>query len=165
MEIGNTIPGSGPSQCLSHGSTEYPYSGHQSASESCSVVSDYLWPHGLYSPRNSPGQSTGVGSCSLLQGRRDLPKPGIKPRSPALQADSLPAEPPGKPRKAKSVHIGSGSYWIWEQGKGSPNLSPLTNFGPCLWWSLASSLERVLIVSDPVGSWCPTRLQSKAVGL
>ena len=24
----------------------------------------------------------------------DLPKPGIKPRSPALQADSLPAEPP-----------------------------------------------------------------------
>ena len=27
---------------------------------------------------------------------RDLPDPGIKPRSPALQADSLPAEPPGK---------------------------------------------------------------------
>ena len=26
----------------------------------------------------------------------DLPNPGIKPRSPALQADSLPAEPPGK---------------------------------------------------------------------
>ena len=23
--------------------------------------------------------------------------PGIKPRSPALQADSLPSEPPGKP--------------------------------------------------------------------
>ena len=28
----------------------------------------------------------------------DLPDPGIKPRSPALQADSLPAEPPGKPK-------------------------------------------------------------------
>ena len=27
-----------------------------------------LWPHGLYSPWNSPGQNTGVGSCSLLQG-------------------------------------------------------------------------------------------------
>ena len=26
----------------------------------------------------------------------DLPNPGIKPRSPALQADSLPAEPPGQ---------------------------------------------------------------------
>ena len=27
----------------------------------------------------------------------DLPNPGIKPRSPALQADSLPSEPPRKP--------------------------------------------------------------------
>ena len=26
----------------------------------------------------------------------DLPNPGIKPRSPALQADTLPSEPPGK---------------------------------------------------------------------
>ena len=27
----------------------------------------------------------------------DLPDPGIKPRSPALQADALTSEPPGKP--------------------------------------------------------------------
>ena len=27
----------------------------------------------------------------------DLPNPGIEPRSPALQEDSLPSEPPGKP--------------------------------------------------------------------
>ena len=26
----------------------------------------------------------------------DLPNPGIEPRSPALQADALPSEPPGK---------------------------------------------------------------------
>ena len=32
------------------------------------VESDSLWPHGLYSPWNSPGQNTGVGSLSLLQG-------------------------------------------------------------------------------------------------
>ena len=31
-------------------------------------MSDSLQPHGLYSPSNSPGQNTGVGSCSLLQG-------------------------------------------------------------------------------------------------
>ena len=37
-------------------------------SESCSVVSDSLQTHGLYSPWNSPGQNTGVGSHSLLQG-------------------------------------------------------------------------------------------------
>ena len=38
-----------------------------SSSESCSVVFDSLRPHGLYSPWNSPGQNTGVGSLSLLQ--------------------------------------------------------------------------------------------------
>ena len=37
-------------------------------SESFSVVSNSLWPHGLYNPWNSPGQNTGVGSLSLLQG-------------------------------------------------------------------------------------------------
>jgi len=37
-------------------------------SESRSVVSNSLWPHGLYSSWNSPGQNTGVGSLSLLQG-------------------------------------------------------------------------------------------------
>ena len=34
-------------------------------SESCSVMSDSLWPHELW---NSPGQTIGVGSCSFLQG-------------------------------------------------------------------------------------------------
>ena len=33
-----------------------------------SVMSDSLWPNGLYSPWNSPGQNTGLGSLSLLQG-------------------------------------------------------------------------------------------------
>ena len=34
----------------------------------------------------------------------DLPNPGTEPRSPALQVDSLPAEPPGKP---KNTGVGS----------------------------------------------------------
>ena len=37
-------------------------------SESHSVISDSLRPHGLCSPWNSPGQNTGVGNLSLLQG-------------------------------------------------------------------------------------------------
>ena len=36
--------------------------------ESHSVMSESLQRHALYSPRNSPGQNTGVGSISLLQG-------------------------------------------------------------------------------------------------
>ena len=39
-----------------------------SESESCSVISDSLWPYGLYSLWNSPGQNTGVGCHALLQG-------------------------------------------------------------------------------------------------
>ena len=52
-------------------------------------------PHGLYGPWDSPGQNIGMGSFSLLQGI--FPTQGLKPRSPALQVDSLPAEPQGKP--------------------------------------------------------------------
>ena len=40
----------------------------ESESESCSVVSVSLPPHRLYSLWNSPGQNTGVGSLSFLQG-------------------------------------------------------------------------------------------------
>ena len=49
-------------------------------SESHSVVSDSLRPHGLYSPWNSPGQNTGVGSLSLLQGI--FPMQGSNPGLP-----------------------------------------------------------------------------------
>ena len=39
----------------------------------------------------------------------DLPNPGIEPTSPTLQADSLPSEPPGKP---KNTGVGSLSL-LW----------------------------------------------------
>ena len=40
----------------------------ENESESLSVVSNSLQPHGLHTPQNSPGQKTKVGSLSLLQG-------------------------------------------------------------------------------------------------
>ena len=49
-------------------------------SASHSVVSNSLQPHGLYSPWNSPGQNTGVGSLSLLQGI--FPTQGLNPGLP-----------------------------------------------------------------------------------
>ena len=48
--------------------------------ESRPVTSDSLQPHGLYSPWNSPGQNTGVGSLSLLQ--RIFPTQGSNPGLP-----------------------------------------------------------------------------------
>ena len=69
-----------------------PFAIYCSENESCSVVSDSLQPHVfLYSPWNSPGQNTGVGSLSLLQGI--FPTQGSNPGL----LHSLPAEPPGKP--------------------------------------------------------------------
>ena len=108
----------------------------------CSVVSDSLWPHGLYSPWNSLGQNTEVGSLSHLQGifptqglnpgflhcrliffyqlshkgspgilewvtypfSRGSSQPRNQPGSPALQVDSLPVKPQGKP---KNTGVGS----------------------------------------------------------
>ena len=70
------------------------YTQSESENESCSVVSNSLQSHELYSPWNSSGQNTGVGSLSLLQ--EGLPDPGIELGSPALQADSLSAELQGK---------------------------------------------------------------------
>ena len=55
----------------------------QSHHSKCKVKvtqSDSLWPHGLYSPWNSPGQNTGVGNCSLLQGI--FPTQGLNPGLP-----------------------------------------------------------------------------------
>ena len=63
-------------------------------SESRLVVSDSWRPHGLYNQWNSPGQ---ILDWVAFPSPGDLPNLGIEPRSPALQADSLPAEPQGKP--------------------------------------------------------------------
>ena len=59
-----------PGPALGGPRLEKPYSHILSESEieSRSVVSNSLHPRGLYSPWNSPGQNTGVGSLSLLQG-------------------------------------------------------------------------------------------------
>ena len=64
------------------------------------------------SPWNSPGKNTAVGEG-------DLPNPGIEPRSLALQADSLPAEPPGKPK-----NTGVGSLSLLKGLLPNPGIEP-----------------------------------------
>ena len=66
-----------------------------------SVGSDSLRPHGLQPSRllYPWGFSKREYSSGLpCPPPGDLPNPGTKPRSPALQVDSLPSEPSGKPR-------------------------------------------------------------------
>ena len=73
---------------------------------SCSVVSNSLWSpwtvaHQSPLPWGFPRQEYWSG---LPCPPGDLPNPGIKPGSPALQVDSLPSEPRGKP---KNTGVGS----------------------------------------------------------
>ena len=66
-------------------------------------------------------QNTGVSCHSLLHGifltqewnPGHLPNPRTEPRSPALLADSLPAEPPGKPKNTGvgSLSLLQGIFW------------------------------------------------------
>ena len=65
--------------------------------QSCPILCDCM-------DCNLPGSSVhGIFQARILEwlpfpSPGDLPDGGIEPGSPALQADSLPTEPPGKPR-------------------------------------------------------------------
>ena len=50
----------------------------------------------------------------------NLPNPGIKPRSPALQADFLPAEPQEKPKNTGvvSLSLPQGIFLTWKSNWG-----------------------------------------------
>ena len=69
--------------------------------QSCPALFDAMDcnPPGSLVHGDSPGKNIGVGCYAFLLG--DLPDSGIKPRSPALQADSLPSEAAGKPKNVK----------------------------------------------------------------
>ena len=63
-------------------------------------------PPGSLVHGNSPGKNTGIGCHTLLQGI--FPTQGWT-QSPALQVDSLPSEPPGKPKKTRVGPFSRGS--------------------------------------------------------
>ena len=71
-----------------------------------------LQPQGLYSPWNSPGQNTGVGSCSLLQGI--FPIQGSNPSVPHCRRILYRLSHQGSPnikRYLKITHTFSNSMW------------------------------------------------------
>ena len=66
---------------------------------SCSVLSDSAtpWTAACQVPLSMILSQQAYWSGLPFPSPGDLPDPGIKSGSPALQADSLPSEPPGKP--------------------------------------------------------------------
>ena len=79
----------------------------ESGTESRSVVSNSLQPHGLHSPWILQAR---ILKWVSFPSPADLPNPRIEPRSPTLQADSLPAETQGKPK-----NTGLGSLSLLQQ--------------------------------------------------
>ena len=82
-------------------------------SESWSVVSNSLWPHGLY--------STGIFQVRILEWVTfPFPNPGIQSRYLALQSDSLPAEPKGTPNNTGegSLSLLQGIFQTQESNQG-----------------------------------------------
>ena len=78
----------------------------KSENESCSVISDSLQTHGLYSEFSRPEYWSEYPSPSP----GDLSNPWIEPRFPALQVDSLSVDPEGK---LKNTGVGSLSLLQW----------------------------------------------------
>ena len=95
--------------------------------QSCLTLCDLMY----YSP---PGSSV----CEILQARilewvampsfRDPSNPGIEPRFPTLQVDSLPSEPPEKPKNTGvgSLFLLQGIFPAQESNPGLPHC----------WWVL-----------------------------
>ena len=78
-----------------------------------SLIQLFATPGTLYNPWNSPGQNTGVGSCSLLQGI--FPIQGSNPGIPHCRQILYQLEPPGKP---KNTGVGSLSLLQWSSHPG-----------------------------------------------
>ena len=103
-----------------------------------------------------------------------LPNPGIEPRYPALWADSLPSEPPGKPKNTglNSLSLLQGIFPTQELNRGLLHcrhiLYQLSYQGsPAAAAAAAKSLQSCLTLCDPIdgsppGSPIPGILQARS---
>ena len=84
---------------------------NESESAICSVVSDSLRHHGIYSLWNFPGQNTGVGSLTLLQ--RIFPTQELNPCLPLWKWILYQLSHKEIPRTLESLTcpFSSGSFW------------------------------------------------------
>ena len=107
-----------------------------------SVVSDSLWPHRLVAYPDPP--SMGFSRQEYWSGLpfpspEDLPDLGIKPGSPALQADALPSEPPGNYALFDETRRLISVWPIWENPEESAKqcnyCAPALLRSQCAQWS------------------------------
>ena len=116
----------------------------------CAELLHHVWHSAtLWTVAHQAPLSMGILQARILEwvamaSSRGLPYPGIEPRSPALQADSLPSESPGKPVKAIYNKPTANIILIGEKLKAFP-LRSETRQGCSLWPVLFSIVSEVLM--------------------
>ena len=110
-------------------------------------------------PAEPLGKPKNIGVGSPIPSPAHLPNPGIEPESPALQADYLPAELPGKPNKLKKKN--SLAAILRKTQTGLPN-----NQGErkVKWAQGVILVETVGFQIDSVVLICPWELFSESSG-
>ena len=110
-------------------------------------MSDSLQPHGLYSPWNAPGQNTGVGSLSLLQG--NLPNPGVESRVSRICRQILyQLSHQGSPRILEWVAYPFSSRSSWPRNRTGVSCIAgrfLTNWATRDWATACSSICNIFL--------------------
>ena len=131
-----------------------------SESESHSVVSNSLWPHGLYSPWNSPSQHTGVGSCSFLLGI--FPTQGLNPGLPFCRQIVYQMSHWGSPRILEWVAylFSSGS----SQPRNQTGVSCIAGGFFTNWAIREAPSSRVHHVNSFMLGWMKHKLESRLPG-
>ena len=126
----------------------------ESESESHSVLSSSLWPHGLYSPWNSPGQNNGVGSLSLLQGivptqGSNLGLPHCRwilyqlshQGSPYQMTTPIGSFPGGATGQEPACQCRRHETWIWSLGQEHPLEKEMATHASILAWKISWTEE------------------------
>ena len=120
-----------------------------------SVVSNSLWLHGLYSPWNSPGQNTGMGSLSLLQ---IFPTQWSNPGLPHCRQILYQLSHQGSPRTRRDLpkFVCTPRGGRWAQGAAAGTKAPVpcgvqSKEGSPLWVSLRNCAACEILF--PILSW------------
>ena len=157
----------------------WTYERVQSASHSVGSNSATPWTVALQAPLPMEFSRQEYWSGLPCPPPGEIPDPGIKPRSPALQADSLPSQTPGMICNKNSADVDSTvRWWMWLLGCAAlSNRSPLTSTPgsaqPRLWnqphWELGiniSSSARCLpwgsaasLLNSTISSMTPVHLR------
>ena len=84
----------------------------------------------------------------------DLTDPGIEPRSPALQADALPSEPPGKPRsppgKPRESERGEWKSWLRTQHSKNEDHGIRFLHFTANWWGNHGNSDRLHFLGSKI---------------